>query len=170
MGDKVRVIIDDMRRIPTIGKGPVRNPIYIEKDIYDLLKLLGFNVIIVENEKIQKIETTPSEDEKEITETPEEEVIVEESAEEVVEATEDVVGVEVVEEQAEESVETEEEIVEEVTEESAEEVVEESNEEKVLDIEKMTKKELKEELDLREIKYAYNATVDTLRELLREAL
>lgn len=152
----VRVIIEDMRRIPTIGKGPIRNPIYITNEVYNLLKLLGYNVIKVEEEKVKKIVVESTE------ELTKEEVVVEETAESetVEEVTEDI----------EESLEIE--TVEEIAEENIEEDIEVTEEETIeeLDVDSMVKKDLKAELDARNISYAYNATVETLRNILKENL
>lgn len=42
---RVKVTIENAKRIPGVGKGPIRNPIYITKEQYDLLKRLGYTVI-----------------------------------------------------------------------------------------------------------------------------
>ena len=158
---KVRVIINDRRFVPTIGKGPVLKPIYITTKIYNLLKLLKYDVSIYkETESINKFEVEEHEieklsEEKESSETEVEDEDVEE----------------VLEESSETEVELEdEEVLEEISE--PEEELEELEIEEVLekDINKMTKKELKELLDSKEIKYNYNANVSTLRELLIQNL
>jgi hypothetical protein len=166
--DRVKVVIEDIRRIPTIGKGPIRNPIYITKEQYSLLKLLGYNVIVCEEEKMETFKV------EEVVEN----VITKEPVEEVVEEPkeEEVTTKEPVEEIVTEEVEVEEPVVQETIEEPVEEVVEEPKEEEVttkeptLDVEKLTKKELKAELDKRKVKYAYNSNVDQLKDLLKDNL
>lgn len=155
MEKRIKVTIEDMKWIPSIGKGPVRNPISITHDQYNLLKLLGFNVIPYEEKiKVQPIEL-PKKNKLEIPEVEEE--IVEEVQEESQEVEEEIVGEEIPEM---------EEVAEEVQE--IEEVIEEVKE--TLDVNSMTKKQLKAELDSRNISYAYNATAEQLKKLLSENL
>lgn len=167
--DRIKVIIEDMRRIPTIGKGPIRNPIFITKDQFNLLKLLGYNVIVCDKQQIETFDIKPVSNDRVVEEDKSVEaeeipVVIEDEIVEVESEVETLESTEVVEETATE----EEEVVEELVEEEITEEVVET--EVTLDIDKLTKKELKAELDAREVKYAYNANVEQLREALRANL
>jgi hypothetical protein len=192
MSKRYRVTISDQRIIPTLGKGPVRNPVSISENLYNTLMALGFDVKIVGNQAISKIEKVEEPKVEKVEETPAVETEPEEVQEpageedapeetEVDEVNEEVYEEEVVEEDAPEETEvdevneevSEEEVVveEEVQEEAAEEVTDEEDEELTKDYTKaelkdLGKDDLKRILDKRKIKYLYKNTVSELENLI----
>lgn len=152
MSNKLRVRILSTKFIPTIGKGPILNPIYITREQYNILTILGFNVEIITDtlKKINPVVNDNIVNEREIKEEIIEEVIepfVEEIKEELVE--EEVVSIEDFVEEVDSFNETEEVIVY----------------DKAM-IKDFTKKQLKEILDTKEIAYAYNSTLIDLEKLV----
>lgn len=168
---KYKVIIRDAKRIPTIGAGPILNPIVITEDQYKLLKTLGFNVVEVsQGITLNKIEDPMVEQRKEeIMKASLEETPVEDTVEEELEESEE----EVVEEEATEKVE---DVLEDETEEEVESVEEvesedDATEDVMIDdvsINELSKRELKEKLTELGISYKNNASLNALRTLLIE--
>jgi hypothetical protein len=152
---KHRVIIDEAKYIPTIGKGPIRNPIMITDEQYKMFKILGIKVTECEDVKLNKIETEDvvKEEVTEVEETVEEEITDEESVED------------------EETVE-EDEVIEE--DEASEEVTEEDISESIMiddvDINSLTKKQIKAKLTELGISYSNNANLNDLRVLLIQSV
>lgn len=164
---RISVVISDNKRIPFVGKGPITRPIKILRSQYEILKKLGYKV-----REVDELVKKPAPEEKH---TIEEVVINNEettSEEEVVETIEED---EVEEALVEESAETEEVINEEdeAEEETNEDLIdseEDVTEEEEIDIDTMTKREIKDELDKRGIEYNKNANLDKLKSLLMEGI
>lgn len=96
MAERVRVKIIKAGYIPGVGIGPYRTPITIPKAQYELLKNLGYNIILIEDApktppanlppiKLEKVEETATKEVKEEKEVIEETATVEPEVEEVIE-------------------------------------------------------------------------------------
>jgi len=158
---KLKVIVNEDRFIPGLGKGPFKKPVLIDATHYHNLKSLGYLVIKAKEDEVfekeleedKTLDNTPLETTKDV-EVRDVEEVDEEELEEVVEEQDEAV---------EEELEADPEV-----EENSEEAIREANDEPVFS--DMTVAQLKEELDELEVDYAHNARKADLVKLLEEAL
>lgn len=225
---RVKVVIDDNKRIPFVGKGPIRTPICLTISQYEVLKKLGFKIKKVgelkhkynttnvsepkdknvsedgvntnEESHINYVPTnaeTSGADEAFEEESTEEEDELVDDGEENTSGNKDNSEIEEDSEDIDEDLETDsdEEVVdddsdedmsdsddEEVSEENEEDPDyatdedsegdenDEDNEEEYVDIDSLTKGEIKKRLDELGVSYGKNSNINTLKKLLMENL
>lgn len=174
------VTISDRRMIPGIGRGPIKKPITITEKKLQLLKVLGFTVTVIKpvNANLKKIDKKQTEniDDNHTSELVEEiinEVSEETTTEEVIKNPQE----EIVEKENDEEVidnDSSEELDEETEENNntiEDEVADEEfpvEEEEEIDIDNLTKSQLKEILDEKGVSYPSNANLTKLRNILTE--
>ena len=220
---RVKVVIDDNKRIPFVGKGPIRTPMCLTISQYEVLKKLGFKIKKVGELKHKYNTTNVSElKEKDASEdgvntneeshngnvtmdaetsgadeafeeesTKEEDDLVDsedgsgirEDSEDIDEDEEtdsddEVVDDEEVSDEDEEVSEEDEENPDYATDEeevsseekSAGDENDEDNDEEYVDIDSLTKGEIKKRLDELGVSYGKNSNINTLKKLLMENL
>lgn len=196
---RIKVTIDDNKRIPTVGKGPIRTPICITISQYNLLKKLGFNVKEVGDLKQKTLDTkfTSNVDDNSYSEDKNDKNLNDEQKEESLNDNEEFEAEEALGEESTDNEvndvddsEEDEETLDESEEESEDEELNDKNEseeedsdeeldeddeseeeeEEFIDVDSLTKAQIKEKLDELGVSYGKNDKIDKLKNLLIENL